>query len=315
MLRINQQLGQSLRTINIILFVRLQKRDGMTWISIFKPVPPVCVTKGSDPMWECKVASALLPVSVQWGGSKKHGEVWQEPAQTGLQTFMYSGWGGRGGEITSSRSGAGVRIVCVARGCEQPLSPSFSNVHLRLAELQGPGDLGPERPQTCWSGTPFFPGSVSSLGDGGQPLHGATLIVWPSAHTLLCLSPQVSRARACPGWKQARKPDQWGDPAKMHKILQNKIKPKLFQNGILKHSPKSNDCIASIFTWAGVCVCMYDTISLNKNKKKTLNKNMSEWIFMNLIDSTRSQFCCFYFHLGAFSCLLIKSVLNTLQAH
>lgn len=42
---------------------------------------------------------------------------------------------------------------------------------------------------------------------------------------------------------------------------------------------------------------------------------MSEWICMNLIDRTRSQFCCFYFHLGAFSCLLIKSVLNTLQAH
>lgn len=42
---------------------------------------------------------------------------------------------------------------------------------------------------------------------------------------------------------------------------------------------------------------------------------MSEWIFMNLIDRTGSQFCCFYFHLGAFSCLLIKSVLNTLQAH
>lgn len=42
---------------------------------------------------------------------------------------------------------------------------------------------------------------------------------------------------------------------------------------------------------------------------------LSEWISMNLIYRAQSQFCCFCFHLGAFSCLLIKSVFNTLQAH
>lgn len=51
MLNVNKQLTQSLRTINIILFVRLQRCDGMAWISIFKPVSLVCVSKRFEPIW------------------------------------------------------------------------------------------------------------------------------------------------------------------------------------------------------------------------------------------------------------------------
>lgn len=142
-----RQLTQSLRTINRILFVRLQKRDGMAWISIFKPAPPVCVTKRFDPLWKWKLPlrSSRLASS---GGNKNHGEAWQKPAQTGSVRVF-------GGEMTRFRSGARVRMVCVSRGCEQPLSPSSflfhasllkPNVHLRLAELRGPGDLGPPGP-------------------------------------------------------------------------------------------------------------------------------------------------------------------------
>lgn len=145
MLNINKQLTQSLRIINIILFVRLQKRDGMAWISIFKPVPPVCVTKRFDPIWKWKLPlrSSRLASS---GGNKKHGEAWQKPAQTRTRIR---------GQMTRSRSGAGVQIVCLSRGCEHPLSPSSFVSCVSSETRRSPASrraAGPRRPPPAWPG-------------------------------------------------------------------------------------------------------------------------------------------------------------------
>lgn len=136
MLNINRQLTQTLRTINRIWFVRLQKRDGMAWISIFKPAPPGCVTKSSEPPWKGKLplrSSVPRPA----GGNKNHGEAWQEPAQTGSVRVR------GGGDQLQERCKCphGVRVPRVrAAALSEP------NVHLRLAEPRGPGDLGPPGP-------------------------------------------------------------------------------------------------------------------------------------------------------------------------
>lgn len=93
---------------------------------------------------------------------------------------------GEGGEITSSRSGAGARVVCVARGCEQPLSPSLCFMRLswnRTFTCVSPSCRAPAtsaRTATDLLKRNAFSGSVSSLVT--VPASGATLIVWPSRY-------------------------------------------------------------------------------------------------------------------------------------
>lgn len=156
MLNINRQLTQSLRTINIILFVRLKKRDGMAWISIFKPAPPVCVTKRFDPLlkWKLPLRSARLAAS---GGNKITAK--PDRNQRRLEAFVYSG----GDDQVQERCKCpdGVRVPRVRAAA---LSVIFSVSCVSSETKRSPASrraAGPRRPRpawpgsgTCWSGTP-----------------------------------------------------------------------------------------------------------------------------------------------------------------
>lgn len=202
MLRINKQLGRSLRTINIILFVRLQKRDGMTWISIFKPVPPVCVTKGFDPIWECKwrLRSSRLASS---GGKQKSRRSLTGTSADWTRRVHVCGVGGRERDNQfQQRCRCPGCVRGVARGCEQPRCPSLCSTRLpwnRAFTCVSPSCGAPAtsaRTATDLLKRNAFSGSVSSLVTG--PASGATLIVWPSAVTR-CYAEPTGQARVLAG--------------------------------------------------------------------------------------------------------------------
>lgn len=252
MLNINKQLSQSLRTVNIILFVRLQKRDGMAWISIFKPVPPVCVTERFDPIWKWKLPlrSSRLASSRE---NTNNGGAWRKPAQTGSVHVFGGGGGGWPGPGAVQVSGLCVcpagassrrlrhlfcfmrlfwtqTFTCVSPSCRAPASSA------RLARLR---DL--------FKRNSFF-SSVSSL--VSKPVLRGTLTVWPSAHTLL-LSAQVRRVLA--GNRAPENQINGGDPEKTHKSLRNKFRPKLFQN-IIWNIPQNQFTLLLSYLYGLVCV-------------------------------------------------------------
>lgn len=160
MLDINKHLTQSLRTINIILFVRLQNGLNFNIQTSFASLRDQKIW----PDLKVKVPCALLPFSVQRGkqkkkDKKKHGKVWQERVQTGSVRVFGGSWPGPGAVQVSGL------CACPAGGSSRsPLSVIFSVLYVSSETKSSPASrraAGPRRPPpawpgfgTCWSGTP-----------------------------------------------------------------------------------------------------------------------------------------------------------------